>query len=230
MGGFMRIANLIIVAGLCLASSVAVAQPAAAPPTADDASVRADLSDLQARLFTLIDGFDHAHAGRDTIEAAMNVAFPAETDPSRKGDRDMANDLFLKGYRHLNFNQYFNPAPRMSWGAGSAAFIAPSYVGMFETAASDQDATGCLSLRAFRDHLTAQGWLFEGGRINTKHTPEGLAVAKTHLDFSHNHIGLALVVRGAAPGVDVPPAFASMMANAKDNDCLMEIDLSDSLA
>ncbi len=223
----MRIAISVLVAGLWLTSSMALAQSVATPPAVDDATLRADVSDLRTRLFALVDRFDHAHAGRDTIEAAMGISFPGETDPSKQSDRRMAGDLFLKGFHHLSFNEYFNPSPREVFPGGRVVIVNATYTGEFETIPFDQDPASCLSLHDFRDHLAVQGWGLGESRIYIKHLPNGASAITTRVDYTHNHVDLDLTVRGIPSGIPVPPAYASMPVDAKSNDCVVRIELSD---
>ena len=203
----------------------ASAQSVDNPTSIDSAILQPDVSDLRSRLLTLIDRFDHWHSGRDAIEAIMGVTFPTDLDPAKKNDPIMAHDLYLQGYKHLDFNQYFNPVARKSIGRTVVAM--PVYVGEFGTIPFDQDEARCLSLHEFRDHLVGQGWSQGDGRITTKNTSAGLAAATTQQEFNKGDVNVALTVRGIPERTKVPPFYLSKLVPTKENDCLVRVELSD---
>ncbi len=221
-------------AGLCalalLAAIPASGQTVAAPPAADDAAMRVDLSDLRTRLFDLIGTFDHAHASRAAIEATMGVSFTAQTDPSKTQDWRLANGLVLKGYEHLGFTQYFNPDPHKSFTGGRSVALAPTYAGEFDVVPFAQDEASCLSLHEIRDRLTTQGWTVGISSISTHHNPDGSLTSTTRVALLHNQVRLDLVVHGIPSGVDVPPDYAATVSQTKTNDCVLRLELTDGAA
>lgn len=183
------------------------------PVAGDPVATQRDLGDLRKSLFELIQAWD-GRMSRAKIEAIMQMHFLPDGN---------ASAVYASGYRSLEFDQYFDPAPPAP--KGSSGITSANYVGVFQVVPFGEKAGNCLSVGQFRAFLAAHKEWREGetryysADYNAR-LDNGTGFDTTEYTFFRNLTVLKLTTFGNGGLANAPVGATA------GNDCVLEAGLS----